>query len=108
MNQSKDVEKYLVTEINGVLDSLRDTYDIVQVVDVEECRVLEIQPDGSIRYGHECFQIWNRSLRCANCSGFKTCMARCPADRAERLNGARQEIHSVPIYLELASRSCAC
>lgn len=101
MKSYKHIMEYSVLEINAVLESLRDTYDLVQLVDVEECRVLEIQPDGSIRYGRECFRIWNRSMRCANCSGYQACMTHCAADKVEHMNGVRQEAHSIPIYLEM-------
>ena len=89
MSHYKDIEKYSVLEINGMLDSLRGSYDIVQLVDVEECRVLEVQPDGSIHYGRECYQIWNLNFRCANCSGYQACMTHCAIDKVEHLNGIR-------------------
>ena len=101
MKNFRHLEEYSVLEINDMLESLRGIYDIVQLVDVEECRVLEVQPDGSIQYGRECFRIWNRSMRCANCSGYQACMTHCSTDKIEHLNGTRQEAHSVPIYLEM-------
>ncbi len=90
-----------MTEINGVLDQLREIYDRMQLVDVEECRVLEVQPDGSIRYGQECFRIWDRHMRCANCSGYQACMTHSAMDKVEHLHGDRQEAHSIPIYLKM-------
>lgn len=101
MTNYRDLKEYSVTEINGVLDRLRQTYDLVQLVDIEECRVLEVQPDGSIRYGQECFRIWNRSMRCANCSGYTACMTHVAMDKVEHAHGDRQEAHSIPIYLKM-------
>ena len=101
MKNYKHIEQYSVLEINGVLESLRKTYDIVQLVDVEECRVLDIRPDGSIHYDRECYRIWNRSMRCANCSGYQACMTHSPTDKVEHMGGNRQDAHSVPIYLEM-------
>lgn len=101
MRNYRDLKEYSVTEINGVLDRLRGTYDLVQLVDVEECRVLEVQPDGSIRYGQECYRIWNRNMRCANCSGYQACMTHNAMDKVEHSHGERQEAHSVPIYLKM-------
>ena len=101
MRDYRDLKLYSVLEINELLDSLRKTYDLAQLVDVEECRVLEVREDGSIHYGQECFRIWDRTMRCANCSGYQACMTHCAHDKVEHLKGDRQVAHSVPIYLEL-------
>ncbi len=34
MTNYRDLKEYSVTEINGVLDRLRQTYDLVQLVDI--------------------------------------------------------------------------
>ena len=101
MKDYRDLKLYSVQEINDLLDSLRRTYDLVQLVDVEECRVLEVKHDGSIHYGQECFRIWDRTMRCANCSGYQACMTHCAHDKVEHMKGNKQIAHSVPIYLEL-------
>ena len=101
MRSYRDLKEYSVTEINGVMERLRQTYDLVQLVDVEECRVLEVQPDGAIRYGRECFRIWNRNMRCANCSGYQACMTHHDMDKVEHMQGERQEAHSIPLYLQM-------
>ena len=101
MKSYRDLDEYSVLEINSILESLRAKYDIVQLVDVEECRVLEVQPDGAIRYGRECFCVWDRHMRCANCSGYKACMTHSAADKTEHCSGERQEARSTPIYLEM-------
>lgn len=103
MKSFRHLEEYSVMEINGLMDSLRRSYDIVQLVDVEECRVLEVKDDGSIHYGRECFRVWNRNMRCANCSGYQACMTHCATDKQEHMGGGRQLAHSIPIYLELLS-----
>lgn len=101
MTNYRDLKEYSVTEINGVLDKLRATYDLVQLVDVEECRVLEVLEDGSIHYGQECYRIWNRHMRCANCTGYAACMTHNAIDKVEHMHGDRQEAHSIPIYLKM-------
>ena len=93
--------RYPVREINGVMETLRRDYDVVRLVDVEECRVLDIQPDGTIHHGASCFRIWNRDHRCANCSSYRACKTHTPMDKTERLGEKRERIHSVPVYLEL-------
>ena len=107
MKSYRDLDEYSVLEINSILESLRAKYDIVQLVDVEECRVLEVQPDGAIRYGRECFCVWDRHMRCANCSGYKACMTHSAADKTEHCSGERQEARSTPIYLEMLNGELA-
>ncbi len=101
MLDDRRIRQYSVFEINNILDTLREHYDIVRLVDVEECRVLEVTPDGSIHYQENCFSIWGRSNRCANCSSMRACMTQCPTSKTEHIAREREKIRSVPIYLEL-------
>ena len=101
MKKYRHLEEYSVTEINGILDNLRRQYDMVQLVDVEECRVLNVQSDGRIHYGQECYRIWNRGFRCEDCSGYRACMTHQCRDKEEHLQGGTQLAHSIPIYLEM-------
>ncbi|MBR6090481.1 MAG: EAL domain-containing protein [Anaerolineaceae bacterium] len=94
---------YSVFEINEILDVLKEQYDIVRLVDVEECRIVEVQDDGSISYGNSCFSIWSRKNRCANCSSLRACLTRSNTEKIEHLGRSREKIHSIPISLELRS-----
>lgn len=102
MQSLRKIDHYSVFEINDVMDSLRKRYDIVRLVDVEECRILEIT-DGIIHYGSSCFSIWGRSNRCANCSSKRSCLTGCSMDKMEHLGHDREKIHSIPIYLTQAN-----
>lgn len=101
MKKYKHLEEYSVMEINGILEKLRGQYDMVQLVDVEECRVLEVRGDGHIHYGRECYRIWDRDFRCEDCSGYRACMTHQCRDKEEHVQGGRQLAHSIPIYLEM-------
>lgn len=101
MNDYGNLKEYTVREIGGVLRGLLGTYDIVQLVDVEECRVLDVQSDGTIHYGRECFRIWDRSMRCATCTGYQSCMTHSEKDKTEHVHGGKQVAHAIPIYLEM-------
>ena len=101
MKHYKQIYQYSALEINGVLNDLRKEYDIVRIVDVEECRILEVAADGVLHYGAQCFKIWNRETRCANCTSYRACMTHCEADKREKLGRDRESIHSIPIYLEM-------
>jgi len=101
MRQIRQLKQYSTSEIGTILESLRKSYDIVRVVDVEECRVIQIQPDGTIHHANTCFGIWNRKVRCANCSSYRACLTSTELDKVERLGDDKELIHSIPIYLEL-------
>ena len=101
MKNYKHLDEYTTLEINDYLNALRSIYDHVQLVDVEECRVLEAQPDGTLQYGRECYRLWGRQMRCAHCSGYQACMTHHVQEKTERVNGHTYEVVSKPIYLEL-------
>lgn len=100
MKKYRDLQQYSVFEINRVLEDLGENYDIVRLVDIEECRTLEVGEDGMIHHGGSCFSIWNREHRCANCSSYRACMTHLELDKMEHLGHDREQIHSIPIYLE--------
>ena len=100
MQLTKKIDQYSVFDINRIMDGLKDQYDIVRLVDVEECRVLNVSEDGMIHYGCNCFDIWGRKNRCANCTSKRACMTSRTADKVEHLGHDREAIHSIPVYLE--------
>lgn len=101
VKQYRKLKEYSVLEINGILDTLRREYDLVRLVDVEECRLLDIQPDGTVIFGENCFSVWHRRERCEDCSSYRACMTLNTLDKTETLDHKREAIHSVPIFLEM-------
>ena len=105
----RDLEQYSVSEIYEKLESLKKSYDMIQLVDVQECRVLVPQADGAIHYGQECFKLWNRGVRCANCAGYQACMTHEVKERVDMVHGSKQLVHSIPVCLELPDGEfCQC
>ena len=103
MKQFGNLDRYSVFEINAFLESLRKDYDIVRLVDVEECRILEVVDAGSIRYLQECYKIWGRESRCENCSSYQACKTCSCTDKTEPLGQDQEAIHSIPVSLELVT-----
>lgn len=99
MNQTAKPLRYSVHQINGVMNDLRASYDVVRLVNVSECRVVDVQPDGNIKYLQECFSIWGRGGRCKNCTSFRACSMHRAVDKQEFLGDDREDIHSIPIEL---------
>ena len=103
MAQQNQIGRYTVGVINGVIEELRRHYDIVRIVDAEECRVVEVAPDGTIKYLEECFRIWSRGTRCENCTSYRACSTHCKVEKKEFLGDELEEIQSVPFELILSS-----
>ena len=101
------VKQYSVFEIGRIMDGLRPDYDIVRLVDVEECRIVEVSESGEVHYQDSCFSIWGRENRCANCSSLRACKTHSCMDKTEHLGHDRENIHSIPIYLELKNGETA-
>ena len=97
----RDLDRYSVKQIYEKLESLKKSYDMIQLVDVQECRVLEPRLDGTIHYGQECFKLWNRGVRCADCAGYQACMTHQVKEKVDNVHGSQQLVHSIPVCLEL-------
>ncbi len=88
-------------EIIPYMDSMRMIFDIVRLVDAEECREVSIAPDGNIRFGTECYHVWKTNHRCANCTSYRSCHTRKKENRAEFFEGKKFLIQSLPVELTL-------
>ena len=103
MEGFKRLQEYTAKEINSVLDLLRKEYDIVRLVDVEECRIFEVNEDGSVHYKNECHEIWGRKERCRSCTSYRACKTHSCMDKVELLGDDALAIHSIPVYLRYNS-----
>lgn len=56
--------------INGdSILAMSNVFDIVRVVDPTSCETMNLNQDGSLtKTGQKCFNIWNRTEACQNCS----------------------------------------
>jgi EAL domain-containing protein (putative c-di-GMP-specific phosphodiesterase class I)/GGDEF domain-containing protein len=99
--KTKDAKKYHFFKLLEVMKTLSTIYDIVRLVDPEECRTLSIDTDGAISTGGYCFSVWSCEHRCSNCTSFKACRTNRTYERSEYYQGKRFDIHSMPIVIEL-------
>ena len=101
----KQVLDYEWTNINQALDSMRVMFDLVRLVDAEECREITIDGDGVLHFGRECYAVWNADHRCANCTSFQACHAKQRRSRTEYFGGKKYQIQSVPVRVTLADNT---
>ncbi len=102
MTDTKDQTiKYSYTTVNSSMDSMRGMFDIVRLVDAQECREISVNEKGQLNFGKECFAVWNADHRCANCTSFQACNTHQKRTRTEQFGGKSFQIQSVPIALTL-------
>ena len=104
MTASSQIREYTIPEIQAEIQHLRQAYNVVRLVDAEECRTLEPDASGSLRYGTECHKVWNSNERCTNCSSYQAAMTYTTRFKTEIFKEKQFDITSVPIYLRLKSQ----
>lgn len=93
--------EYTVREMERYLRQMSGTYDLARMVDPIECRVLEIQADGSVRRSKRCYGVWDSGHRCIDCSSALACKTGRRQKKAERVEGNVYNIESNPVKLTL-------
>jgi len=89
-------------EVKAEMARLSKEYDIVRLVDPEECHAFSVGADHSCKYGEGCYSVWRSTNRCRNCTSlcaFKTGME---LHKTEIKDGDLYFITSRPIELLLA------
>jgi diguanylate cyclase (GGDEF)-like protein len=71
------------------------------MVDPIECRVLEIQSDGSVRRSKSCYGVWNSGHRCIDCSSALACRTGRQQHKAERIDDTVYHIESNPVTITM-------
>lgn len=88
-------------EIKDRLDDLKSKYQIVRLVDPDECRTLVFNTEGNLEYGHSCYAVWGTQDRCSHCTSFQACKSNRECDRTEKINGQIWRIRSLPVRIQL-------
>ncbi len=101
-NNKNNIKTYSYKEINPFIETMRPMFDLVRIVDAQECREISITDDGQIRFGAECYAVWNACYRCSNCTSLKSCKTLSVKTRLEFFNDKKYNIRSVPVRIILA------
>ncbi len=100
--KTDQVLKISYKDVNSSMDSMRMMFDIVRLVDSEECREISVSNDGNISFGHKCYSVWKADHRCANCTSYQACHTHKKKNRTEYFEGKSFQIQSVPVELTLS------
>jgi len=101
----KQTLEYTWKDVNAALDSMRVMFDLVRLVDAEECREITIDETGMIQYGQACYAVWNSDHRCADCTSYKACHTHQKKSRTEYFDGKKYQIQSIPVRITLADNT---
>ncbi len=93
--------KYSYQDVNSSMDSMRVMFDLVRLVDAQECREVFVDENGELNFGKECYAVWSADHRCANCTSYQSCHTHQKKNRVEYFDGKAYQIQSVPIALTL-------
>ncbi|MCR4924236.1 MAG: GGDEF domain-containing phosphodiesterase [Lachnospiraceae bacterium] len=96
------VLEYNWKKVNSFLEEMRPLFEIVRLVDPQECREIQISKKGMIDFGNKCYSLWHSDHRCANCTSLIACRTMTKRNRFEYFEGTKYQIQSVPVLVELA------
>lgn len=102
------IKTYTPAEIISFMDSVKNIYSIVRLVDPEECRVLDIEEDGTVHIGSQCFQAWSASQRCADCISFRASHSQKSMSKLKVCGKKHFHVTSTPIRIETETRTIFC
>ncbi len=105
LDKTIQILKLSYKDVNSYIESMKIMFDVVRLVDAEECREISISQDGNICFGSECYAVWKADHRCANCTSYKSCHTHKKKNRIEYFNGKCFNITSVPVELTLTDSS---
>ncbi|MCR5748099.1 MAG: bifunctional diguanylate cyclase/phosphodiesterase [Lachnospiraceae bacterium] len=94
--------EYTWKNVNTSLNTMRGMFDIVRLVDAEECREIFVTEEGKLQFGDDCYSVWSSDHRCANCTSLQACRTHKIKNRSEIYNGRKFEIRSMPATIELS------
>jgi len=93
--------QYTAKEMNELLKNMSGMYDLARIVDPIECRIININDDGTINMNQKCYGIWNAGTKCSHCSSAVACKTSCHQEKAEYFDDKVFHIQSNPVTLTL-------
>ncbi len=92
--------EYNVRDMEQFIGLTKGLYDIVRLVDPVECREISIK-DGQVHITSGCYNVWDSSQRCINCSSYKACMGGARREKEEFFADKVYHILSNPVKLRM-------
>ena len=95
-------EQYTIQQMRETLANLAPIFDVVRIVDPRDTAVLSLEEDGTIRREpYKCFQVWNKTCRCKNCTSMNGLVCGCQRTKYEFISNDVFYVVSRPLTLAL-------
>lgn len=92
------------TGLLHIMQDLRNIFDVVRIVDVENTEILELDADGKISSTkHACYQVWSKEHRCENCISARAFMEKTQHTKLE-FTADHRAFQVISKYIELEGR----
>lgn len=95
--QENRIPRLTISKVQEMLQAMSPLYDIVRLVNPDECFELSITKNGKLNYQKNCFSVWGRSSRCKNCISYDACVSHKKITKSEILDGREYIIDAVPV-----------
>ena len=95
--QENRVPRLTIAKVQETLKAMSPLYEIVRLVNPNECFELSITKNGKLNYQKNCFSVWGRSSRCKNCISYNACVSHKKITKSEFLDGQEYVINALPV-----------
>ena len=87
-------------ESRNLVESLREVFDSVLVVDPISHQIFDFNEAGDLEPSLICYKLWNRNTPCENCAPLATCKKLVTTVKYETLDNEVYHITSKPITID--------
>ncbi|MDD6381922.1 MAG: EAL domain-containing protein [Selenomonadaceae bacterium] len=86
-------------DVGDVLKELGKRYDMVRIVNPEECHTFRMNEDGHMVYGPDCYSVWHSTNRCRDCTSLRALKTGVELHKTEIKDGDLYEVTSRPVEI---------
>lgn len=92
------VSRYSHRELKNLIDQMLTIYDMVRLVDPNECRIVHLNDEEEkVIPGEECYHVWDSNFRCSNCSSYRAEQSASRTEKYEVHKDSLYHVLSVPV-----------
>lgn len=91
------LERFTPAELETFIETHKDEYDGMRLVNPHECRIFSVANDGKVQYGPYCYSVWNIANRCKNCISLDAVESGKDMEKDEVKDGVVYHINAHPI-----------
>lgn len=82
-----------------ILAELSKRYDLVRMVNPEECHTFRMNDEGKMTYGPACYSVWHSTNRCRDCTSLRALKTGVELHKTEIKDGNLYEVTSRPVEI---------